>query len=161
MLVGFGVLVLGDFNLFRCDGSFWLLALFVRYLTWKIFFIGARMYLQDRFYPRVFIGGIDGLIWFRLLVDFVLFSWGSWDCWRVARVRYWFGGFPVELGVALVFVGLVYVFFAFGLGKSVKSCIGFSSRCFYFVGIEFDVASLSAFIYITCSSSTPWVGGFV
>ena len=53
------------------------------------------------------------------------------------------------------------VFFAFGLGKSVKSCIGFPSRCFYFVGIEFDATSLSACIYMTCSSSTPWVGGFV
>ncbi len=66
--------------------------------------------MQDRFYPRVFIGGIDGFVWFRLLVDFVLFSWGPWDCWRVARVLYWFGGLPVEFGVALVFVGLVYVF---------------------------------------------------
>ena len=68
------------------------------------------MYLQDRFYPRVFIGEIKRFVWFRLLVDFILFPWGPWDCWRVARVRYWFGGFPVELGVALVFVGLVYVF---------------------------------------------------
>ncbi len=37
MLVEFGALVLGDFNLFRCDGSFWLVALFVRYLTGKTF----------------------------------------------------------------------------------------------------------------------------
>jgi hypothetical protein len=28
----------------------------------------------------------------------------------VARVRYWFGGFLVELGMALCFVGLVCVF---------------------------------------------------
>ena len=27
------------------------------------------------------------------------------------------------------------VFFAFGLGESVKSCIGFASRCFYFLGL--------------------------
>ncbi len=52
-------------------------------------------------------------------------------------------------------------FSAYGLGKSVKSRIGFPSQCFYFVCCEFDAASLSACIYMTCSSSMPWVGGFV
>ena len=51
------------------------------------------------------------------------------------------------------------VFFAFGLGKSVKSCIGFSSQCFYFVGIEFDLASNWSCIYIVCASSLSRVGG--
>jgi hypothetical protein len=73
------------------------------------------MYLQDRFYPRVFIGGIECFVWFRLLVDFILFPGSPWDCWLIVRVGYWFGGFPFELGVALVFVGLVYVF---GIGLS-------------------------------------------
>jgi hypothetical protein len=68
------------------------------------------MYLQDRFYPRVFIGEINGFVWFCLLVDFILFPWSPWVGWWIARVWYWCGGLPVELGVALCFVGLVYVF---------------------------------------------------
>ncbi len=72
--------------------------------------IGVRMYLQDRFYPRVFIGEIKRFVWFCLLVDFILFPWGPWESWWVARVWYWFGGLPVELGMALCFVELVCVF---------------------------------------------------
>ncbi len=68
------------------------------------------MYLQDRFYPSVFIGEIKRFVWFRLLVDFILFPWGPWESGWVARVWYWFGGLPVELGMALCFVGLVCVF---------------------------------------------------
>ncbi len=37
MLVELGSFSLGKFNLFRCDGAFWLVALLVRYLTWKTF----------------------------------------------------------------------------------------------------------------------------
>jgi hypothetical protein len=53
------------------------------------------------------------------------------------------------------------VFSAICLGKSVKSCIGFASRCFYFLFVYFDTASNWACIYIACASSLPWVGGFV
>ena len=53
------------------------------------------------------------------------------------------------------------VFSAFGLGKSVKSCIGFASRCFYFLGIQFDLLSNWSCNYIACASWWQWVGGFV
>ncbi len=72
--------------------------------------IGVRMYLHDRFYPRFFIGGIDGIVWVCLLVDFILFHCGPWESWSFARVEDWCEGLPVELGVALCFVGLFYVF---------------------------------------------------
>ncbi len=67
-------------------------------LDWEIFLIGSRMYLQDRFYPRIFIGGFNLLFLSRLLVDFVLFagSPGNWS--RGLRVGYWRGVLPVELG---------------------------------------------------------------
>ncbi len=68
------------------------------------------MYLHDRFYPRYFIDGINGFVWFCLLVDFILFPWGHWEGWWFARDWYWCVGLPVELGVALGFVGLVSVF---------------------------------------------------
>ncbi len=71
--------------------------------------IGVRMYLQDRCYPSVFIGEIKRFVWFCLLVDFILFPWGPWEGWWFARVWYWCVGLPVELGVALDLVGLVYV----------------------------------------------------
>ncbi len=37
MFVEYGALVLGNFNLFRCGGAFWLAAGFDRYLTGKTF----------------------------------------------------------------------------------------------------------------------------
>jgi hypothetical protein len=47
------------------------------------------------------------------------------------------------------------------LGKSVKSCIDFSSRCFYFLFVEFDSASNWACIHIACASSLFAVGWWV
>ncbi len=66
--------------------------------------------MQDRCYPRFFIGEINEFVWFCLLVDFILFPWGPGEGWWIARVWCWCVGLPVELGVALCFVGLVYVF---------------------------------------------------
>ena len=79
-------------------------------LVLKNLLIGLRMYLQDRCYPKIFIGQFNLLFLFRLLVDFILFAGSPWDCGRVARVGYWFIGLSVELGVALLFVRFVYVF---------------------------------------------------
>ncbi len=50
------------------------------------------------------------LFLFCLLVDFVLFDGSPWNWSRGARVGYWFGVLSVELGVALLFGGLVSVF---------------------------------------------------
>ena len=72
--------------------------------------IGLRMYLQDRIYPRIFIGGFSPRFLFCLLVDFILFVESPWDSLRVARTGGWFTGFCVELRSAAVFVSLVYVF---------------------------------------------------
>ena len=80
------------------------------------------MYLQDRFYPRIFIGRFNLLFLSRLLVDFVLFA-GSPGIWsRGLRVGYWFGVLPVELGLSRVFVGLVSVF-RIGLSLSPSNCM--------------------------------------
>ncbi len=72
--------------------------------------IGVRMYLHDRCYPRFFIGGINVIVWVCLLVNFILSPCGPWESWSFARVGDWCGGLAVELGVALCFVGLFYVF---------------------------------------------------
>ena len=71
----------------------------------------------------------------------------------------------IGVGACVCQIGLCVwdkmVFFAFGLGKSVKSCIGFASRCFYFLGIQFDLVSNWSCNYIACASWRQWVGGFV
>ena len=71
----------------------------------------------------------------------------------------------IGVGACVCQIGLCVwdkmVFFAFGLGKSVKSCIGFASRCFYFLGVQFDLVSNWSCNYIACASWWQWVGGFV
>jgi hypothetical protein len=79
-------------------------------LDLKNLLIGLMMYLQDRCYPKIFIGQFNLLFLFRLLVDFILFAGSPWDCWRVVLVGYWLSGWFVELGLALLFVSFVYVF---------------------------------------------------
>ena len=77
---------------------------------WENLLIGLRMYLQDRFYSRIFIGQFNLLFLFRLLVDFILFAGSPCNCVGWVALVSWGIGFYVELGGARLFVGFVYVF---------------------------------------------------
>ncbi len=59
VLVDFVAFVLGGFNLFRCDGEFWLVAGFVRYFTGKTCFHWCEDVFAGPVLSKVFHWGIN------------------------------------------------------------------------------------------------------